>query len=121
MSSYVRKWLFCVTATVILSFTASAVAQTPPLKSITYRLSMSRPNSHLFEVAIEVELPDQLKDTPIQFQMAKWSPGRYAVFDFAKNVQEFHAAAGVCPPPGRCDQAMRPVTRVNDQTWSVAP
>jgi predicted metalloprotease with PDZ domain len=39
--------------------------------------------------------------------MAKWSPGRYGVFDFAKNVQEFRAN-------GR-------VTRVDDQTWSVDP
>jgi predicted metalloprotease with PDZ domain len=84
-----------------------ALAQEPPLKSITYRLSMSRPVSHLFEVQIIVELPDQLKDKPLQFQMARWSPGRYGVFDFAKNVQEFHANG--------------PVTRVDDQTWSVAP
>ena len=54
---------------------------------------MSRPMSHLFEVAIIVELPEQLKDKPLQFQMAKWSPGRYGVFDFAKNVQEFRAVA----------------------------
>ena len=121
MTFQFRRGILCVAAIVAFSLSGMVVAQTAPLKSITYRLSMSRPNSHLFEVGIEVELPDQLKDTPIQFQMAKWSPGRYAVFDFAKNVQEFHAAAGVCPPPGRCDQAMRPVTRVNDQTWSVAP
>jgi predicted metalloprotease with PDZ domain len=121
MNSYLHKWLLCVSAILVLCLSGTIAAQTLPLKSITYRLSMSRPNSHLFEVAIEVELPDALKDTPIEFQMAKWSPGRYAVFDFAKNVQEFRAAAGICPPPGRCDQAMRPVTRVNDQTWSVAP
>lgn len=84
-----------------------ATAQEPPMKSITYRLSMSRPMSHLFEVEILIELPDQLKDKPLQFQMAKWSPGRYGVFDFAKNVQEFRANAAV--------------TRIDDQTWSVAP
>ena len=83
---------------------------------------MSRPQSHLFEVAIIVELPDQLKDKPLQFQMAKWSPGRYGVFDFAKNVQEFRAQTGNCPPAERCgDSSVRPVTRVDDQTWSVAP
>src|SRR6185369_17393507 len=79
--------------------------QDPPLKSITYRLSMSRPVSHVFEVEIIVELPDQLKDKPLQLQMAKWSPGRYAGFDFAKNVQEFRAAGAV--------------RRVDVQTWSV--
>src|ERR1041385_2111568 len=50
-------------------------AQEPPLKSITYHLSMSRPVSHLFEVQIIVELPEELKDKPLQFQMPKWSPG----------------------------------------------
>src|SRR3982751_312540 len=84
-----------------------AAAQEPPLKSISYQLSMSRPTSHLFEVQIIVELPEQLKDKSLQFQMPRWSPGRYAVFDFAKNVQEFRANG--------------PVTRVDDQTWSVAP
>src|SRR5215217_835744 len=83
-----------------------AAAQEPALRSISYQLSMSRPVSHLFEVQIIVELPEQLKDKPLQFQMAKWSPGRYAVFDFAKNVQEFRANG--------------PVSRIDDQTWSVA-
>lgn len=100
-----RKLIVAIAVITILS--GVAAAQEPPLKSITYNLSMSRPMSHLFEVAIAVDLPDELRDKPLQFQMAKWSPGRYAVFDFAKNVQEFRAT-------GR-------VTRVDDQTWSVAP
>lgn len=91
----------------IAGLSSLAVAQQPPLKSITYRLSMTRPLSHLFEVEITVELPKQLKDKPVQFQMAKWSPGRYAVDNFAQNVQEFRGNA--------------PVTRVDNQTWSVAP
>jgi predicted metalloprotease with PDZ domain len=100
-------------------FATVALAQETPLKSITYRLAMSRPASHLFEVNIEVELPDELKNTSLQFQMPKWSPGRYAVFDFAKNVQQVQAVAGICPQGGRCDAANRPVKRVDDQTWSV--
>ncbi|HSL53030.1 MAG TPA: PDZ domain-containing protein [Pyrinomonadaceae bacterium] len=96
-----------IVVALITFFSGLAMAQTPPLKSISYQLSMSRPNSHLFEVQIIVELPEQLKDKPVQFQMAKWSPGRYAVFDFAKNVQEFRANA--------------PVTRIDGHTWSVAP
>ena len=96
----------------IAAFSSVVIAQQTPLKSITYRLSMSRPMSHLFEVSILIELPDELKDKPLQLQMPRWSPGRYAVFDFAKNVQEVHAVA---------DGAARPVTRVNDQTWAVSP
>ena len=102
-----------IIALAIIAFLSSvAVAQETPMKSITYRLSMSRPVSHLFEVAIIVELPEQLKEKTVQFQMAKWSPGRYGVFDFAKNVQEVRAVA---------NGSTRAVTRVDDQTWSVAP
>src|SRR5215207_7372221 len=91
----------------IMFFSGLAMAQAPPLKSISYQLSMSRPVSHLFEVQIIVELPEQLKDQPLHFQMPKWSPGRYAIFDFAKNVQEFRANG--------------PVTRIDAHTWSVEP
>lgn len=105
MKKFPRRLLIALAVISISS--GAALAQEPPLRSITYRLSMSRPVSHLFEVAIIVELPAELKDKPLQFQMAKWSPGRYAVFDFAKNVQEFRANG--------------PVTRIDDQTWSIAP
>ena len=95
-------------------------AQEQPLRSITYRLAMSRPVSHLFEVSIEVELPKDSEADSLDFQMAKWSPGRYAVFDFAKNVQEFQALGGICPPLAQCKMATFPVTRVDDQTWRVS-
>lgn len=99
---------------------AVAVAQQEkPLGRIEYRLAMPRPASHLFEVSIEVQMGSGAAEH-LDFQMPKWSPGRYAVFDFAKNVQEFRAASGICPPGGRCDMAARPVTRLDDQTWRVS-
>ena len=103
----------------VLTFCQISFGQQEPLRSIKYHLSMSRPTSHLFEVSIEVELSDEWKNKDIQFQMPKWSPGRYAVFDFAKNVQEFQAAGGVCPSGAKCKLAARKVTRVDDQTWSI--
>lgn len=90
-----------------------------PLKSITYRLAMSRPVSHLFEVAVELELPENAPDS-IDFQMAKWAPGRYAIFDFAKNVQELQALGGICPRTAQCKMPTVPVSRVDDQTWRVS-
>ena len=113
-----RIFFFAPITLFILTLAFSASAQDQPRK-IDYRLAMSQPSSHLFEVTIEVQVPADTKPESLDFQMAKWSPGRYAVFDFAKNVQEFRAAAGICPPRSRCDQAMRPVTRVDDQTWRV--
>ena len=101
-----------------LTFCSSVVfGRGKPLGDITYRLSMSRPVSHLFEVNIEVQLTEPVES--LDFQMAKWSPGRYAVFDFAKNVQEFRASAGICPPKSLCDLSTRTVLRVDDQTWRV--
>ncbi|HKG45902.1 MAG TPA: PDZ domain-containing protein [Pyrinomonadaceae bacterium] len=100
-----RRSIIALVFIAILS--SVAAAQEPPLRSISYQLSMPRPVSHLFEVQIIVELPEQLKDKPLDFQMPKWSPGRYAVFDFAKNVQEFRANG--------------PVTRLDAHTWNVAP
>ena len=80
---------------------------------------MSRPQSHLFEVAIEVELPANAPKS-LDFQMPKWSPGRYAVFDFAKNVQEFQALGGICPSAVQCRLPTFPVSRVDDQTWRMS-
>jgi predicted metalloprotease with PDZ domain len=116
--------LFASRATTLLALLlvvcAAALGQQPepPLKSISYHLSMSRPTSHLFEVSIEVEKAVSASDA-VDFQMPRWSPGRYAVFDFAKNVQEARAAAGVCPPNAQCKRSPLPVVRVDDQTWRV--
>ncbi|HEY3041430.1 MAG TPA: PDZ domain-containing protein [Pyrinomonadaceae bacterium] len=105
----------------VLAMMGVAVAQDRPLRSITYRLSMPRPASHLFEVAIEVEFGKDATLNSIDFQMPKWSPGRYAIFDFAKNVQEFQALGGICSlPVATCGLPKIPVSRVDDQTWRVA-
>jgi len=100
-----------------LAVCGGAVAQDQPLK-LKYWLAMSHPNSHLFEVTVEVGLPADAKLGSLDFQMPKWSPGRYAVFDFAKNVQEIQAGS-LCLPSFECEQIILPVTRVDDQTWRV--
>ena len=105
----------------VTALSSMAVAQPEqPLRSLTYRLAMSRPVSHLFEVTIEIELAKDATAKTLDFQMPKWSPGRYAVFDFAKNVQEFEALGGICPVEAKCKLPAFPVSRVDDQTWRVA-
>jgi predicted metalloprotease with PDZ domain len=104
----------------LFTIATSANAQDQPLK-LNYRLAMSQPNSHLFEVTIQVEVPPSWTPESLDFQMPKWSPGRYAVFDFAKNVQQFHAFGGICPhTDARCTLPDFPVNRVDEQTWRVA-
>src|SRR6185295_14388450 len=96
-----------------------------PLQSLNYRLAMSRPASHLFEVTMEVELARDATAKSLDFQMPRWSPGRYAVFDFAKNVQEFNAYKMNCasrkdaPSALNCQVSYFPVERPDDQTWRV--
>ncbi len=107
-----------VVSTLLLS-AAAAYAQDAPLK-VNYHLAMSQPNSHLFEVSIEVEVPPSRTTDSLDFQMPKWAPGRYAVFDFAKNVQEFHAFLGTCTANADCTLPDATVTRMDDQTWRVA-
>src|SRR6266850_4282046 len=101
----------------LLTISFTAASQDKPLR-IHYRLAMPHPSSHLFEVSVEVERPPDSNIDSLDFQMPKWSPGRYAVFDFAKNVQEV-SARNVCPPGLDCDLANPPITRIDDQTWRV--
>ena len=125
------RTLFARRLTLLLSLVAclsviTAAQQEQPLPSVTYHLAMSRPVSHLFEVTIGVDLGNDATAKSIDFQMPKWSPGRYAVFDFAKNVQEFKAAHLDCKRHGEtgsafdCAVTPLPVARVDDQTWRIA-
>jgi predicted metalloprotease with PDZ domain len=93
--------------------------QEPPLASINYRLKMSRPASHLFEVGIEVEKSRDARSDFIDFQMPAWSPGRYSVFNFAKNVQEFRAQALTCLDGVNCQTGPAKSERIDHQTWRV--
>ncbi len=123
ISSFQTAFLrnFVLALSLVASLSAVCFAQSEqPLQSLTYRLGMSRPVSHLFEVTMEVQLPRDSSAKYIDFQMPKWSPGRYAVFDFAKNVQEVQALGGICPQIGlKCNQPNFPVSRIDDQTWRV--
>lgn len=102
---------------IFLALPVLAVAQNGSL-SIRYHLAMSQPSSHLFEVSIEVEKPPYYVIDSLDFQMPKWSPGRYAVFDFAKNVQEVRVRAE-CGPGCDAKLAAPPLTRLDDQTWHI--
>src|SRR5712672_2650285 len=99
----------------LLTISIAVVGRDEPLK-IHYHLAMPHPSSHLFEVSIEVEAKSESGLDSIDFQMPQWSPGRYAVFDFAKNVQEVKARAA-CPAGLDCSLPDLAVTRVDDQTW----
>ena len=76
--------------------------------SISYELGMSRPTTHLYEVAMTVE---RIAAPTIEVQFPVWSPGAYRVEDPARNVQEFRAATTQGQP--------LPVAKTATNTWRV--
>jgi predicted metalloprotease with PDZ domain len=89
---------------------AEAGAQDPgPGGPIQYDVRF--PNAAHHEARITVTYR-QLRPGPVRFQMARSSPGRYALHEFAKNVYSVSATDG----SGRA----LPVTRTDPYGWSVA-
>jgi predicted metalloprotease with PDZ domain len=80
--------------------------QTPLV--LEYHLRIPRPTTHLAEVEIDAH---NARTPTLDFAMPAWSPGRYAIYDFAKNVQEFEAT-------GADGQAL-PWSQPDKQTWRV--
>src|SRR6266699_2079123 len=92
-------------------FAARAPAAQNPASApleIEYHLRLLRPSTHLAEVEIVAR---RVTEPSLDFAMPAWSPGRYAIYDFAKNVQEFEAL----------DAASHslPWTQTDKQTWRV--
>jgi predicted metalloprotease with PDZ domain len=87
---------------------AQAAPGNPPALKLEYRVRLERPNRHL--IGIEITAAN-VTDPSLEFAMPAWSPGRYAIYDFAKNVQAFRATAG-------SGQRLDSVP-VDKQTWRV--
>ncbi len=99
--------LVIVLSTLAISRLASQTTGPSPLQ-LRYHLILSRPTTHLVEVEITA---DNVSEPQLSFVLPAWSPGRYAIYDFAKNVQEFDARdAGGRPLPWE---------KTDKQTWRV--
>ena len=99
--------LLCVAAGGALDVRATPGAASAPLE-IGYRVRVERPATHL----VDIEIIARKVETPrLTFVLPAWAPGRYAIYDFAKNVQEF-AAEGA-------DHHPLPWTKLDKQTWRV--
>jgi predicted metalloprotease with PDZ domain len=99
-------WLILVLALVRVE--AAAARPAPAALELEYHLRLLHPNSHLAEVEI---VAAKVTEPALDFVMPAWSPGRYAIYDFAKNVQEFEATGS--------DNRALPWTNTDKQTWRV--
>jgi predicted metalloprotease with PDZ domain len=62
--------------------------QTTP--TIHYQVAMSQPESHLFEVTLQVK---GWQTSALDLKMPAWTPGSYLVREYARQVQDFFAEA----------------------------
>ncbi|MCK5209767.1 MAG: M61 family metallopeptidase [Cyclobacteriaceae bacterium] len=84
-----KRYLFFV---VFLIFFTTQVRshETQSLGSIEYNVSMSNPNTHYFEVEIQLKNYDE---DFVDFKIPVWTPGSYLIREYAKNVEGFLACS----------------------------
>ena len=78
----------------LLPLVLSALALAPRPYRIAYTFSSLEPVTHLADVRVEVG-PREV-DT-VAFQLPAWYPGRYAIYNYAANLQEPAAWCGGRP------------------------
>ena len=81
---------------------------TPRPLELKYTVRVDRPTTHLVDVDIVAR---QVETNELKFVIPAWAPGRYAIYDFAKNVQEFSAESA--------DGRPLPWIKLDKQTWRV--
>ena len=111
--AYAARALCLLALAALAAADARAQDTSAPAYKISYTLSMPEPASHLFHVRVDVTEVGGADH--VDFQMPRWSPGRYAVFDFAKNVQEARFSPH-CKPGAKCAQGLT-AERLDTQTW----
>lgn len=75
---------------------------------VRYTLSLQHPTTHLFDIEIQIAT-NGLPTVDLEFPA--WSPGRYFIYDFARNVQEIRAL-------GATDSSLD-VERIAKGTWRI--
>ena len=56
--------------------------------SIKYTVSMSYPDTHLFEIQMDV---NELKEEETDFHFATWTPGSYLIREYSRHIQDLKA------------------------------
>ncbi len=100
-SKKMKNHFFLLLTLIYFSFNSAAM-------DVDYKLGMSRPNSHYFEVEMEIS---DFKAKEISIKMPVWAPGSYLVREFAKSVNIVKAF----------DQDGNPleIHKCNKSTWTI--
>lgn len=77
-----------------LTVSSPAEASTPSTKAqalrLHYQVAMPQPESHLFEVTLQIEGWQQ---PTLELRMPVWTPGSYLVREYSRHLQDFQASA----------------------------
>lgn len=88
---------------------AVAAEPKPVLPEISYKVSMSKPWTHLLEVEMRLDWAQMPEKA--ELKMPVWTPGSYLVREYARHVQDFTAKDA-----GGADLGWR---KINKNTWQV--
>jgi len=99
--------LACLGLLVAPSLAGQRAAARVPRYDIAYVFEAKEPTTHLATVRLRVS--GALTDSTL-IQLPAWYPGRYAIYNFAANVQDVHAA---------CDGRAVAAPKRDKQTWVV--
>lgn len=87
---------------------SQAANSSPAPLGLVYHLILNHPSAHIINVKIDVT---GVAQPSLDFVMPAWAPGRYAIYNFAKNVQDFETQAA--------DGRPLPWINTDKETWRV--
>ncbi|MBW4581884.1 MAG: M61 family metallopeptidase [Tildeniella nuda ZEHNDER 1965/U140] len=72
----------------------TASCSAPPSFHLRYQVAMPEPETHLFEVCLQVKGWQQGVRSLLDLKMPVWTPGSYLVREYARHLQDFTVVAG---------------------------
>jgi predicted metalloprotease with PDZ domain len=101
-------WALCLVAGLLVAARSAPASDKPRQLDLQYRLTLTQPSVHIMDVEIDVT---KATGRQLDFAMPAWAPGRYAIYNFSKNVQQFSATTSTGVPV--------PWAQTDKQTWRV--
>lgn len=95
--------------------TRSAVSSRTHLQ-LHYQVAMPQPESHLFEVTLQV---NGWTGEALDLKMPVWTPGSYLVREYSRHVQDFQVE-GNSQRDGKADRPL-PWQKISKNHWQIKP
>ena len=91
-------------------FASQSQSEVTDHPSIRYRVALTHPNAHMFEVTLVIERPDPKGQV---LALPKWIPGSYLIRDFAKHLSGIQAQT--------CAGQTLSIVPIDTAHWQIEP